>query len=347
MNHYAYFWRQGLYGLLISGFVWGLSADDLISTSIEVESSSMTELQAEKFNACMIKAVPLAKNKQTIGELRKKCRNTSVGLVQNRRDFERAIANNPFAILPYRPNYVLPFTYSKANEGPYSNLLQGRNFENVEAKFQVSFKYIAATNVLLKDLDLQVAFTSTSWWQSYNKEISAPFRETNYEPELILNFNREWSLFGLPVKSSFLSFNHQSNGQGGDLSRSWNRIIGGIVIDHGDFVWTLSGWWRIPEDKKADPLDVEGDDNPDIAKYLGYGEWGAVWKLPHNHNLEMRLRNNLRKNNKGSVELGWSFPLTKRLRGYFQYFNGYGDGLIYYNESVERFGVGVKITDWL
>ncbi len=333
-----------LYAILFLSFNEGVHAE----TASELEEQSIeVDLEQEKFRACMFEQVSSAKNRQTMGELRALCKNTGTGLIESRRTLESAVGGNPFAIQPYRPNYILPFTYSNVNENPYQNVLQGDSYDNVEAKFQISFKYKFASNVLVNDLDLQVAFTTVSWWQSYNYEISAPFRETNYEPELILNYDRSWSLFGLPVKNTFLSLTHESNGRGGELSRSWNRVIGGLSFDQGNFIWGASAWWRIPESKKDGPGEARGDDNPDILAFLGYGELNAVWKLPRNHNLEIKVRNNLRRNNKGALELGWSFPLSKRLRGFVQYFNGYGDGLIYYNESVERIGIGVKLTDWL
>ncbi|MFA9420991.1 MAG: phospholipase A, partial [Gammaproteobacteria bacterium] len=89
------------------------------------------------------------------------------------------------------------------------------------------------------------------------------------------------------------------------------------------------------------------DDNPDIEKYLGNGQLGMVWQLSRNHNLELMLRNNLRSDNKGAIELGWTYPFATHFRGYVQYFNGYGESLIYYNVHSERLSLGIKFTDWL
>ena len=296
---------------------------------------------------CIEQASKTAADHVTMGELRKQCTKKTESLFGKRITLEKSASANPFAILPHKPNFLLPVTYFNVKQKPYGDLIPENIFDNVEAKFQVSIKYVVSENFFVKDLDLSVAYTATSWWQTYNSNISSPFRETNYEPELLFNYNKPFSFFGLPVVGTTLSFNHESNGQPGILSRSWNRVIAGFVVSNDEVTWALRTWWRLPEKKKSDANDTKGDDNPDIEKYLGYGELGMVWSISDNHNLEMMLRNNLRSNNKGAIRLGWSFPLSKHLRGYIEYFNGYGESLIYYNENISRLGIGVKLTDWL
>ncbi len=318
----------------------------LAATTAIVEEVSDQQDQ-EVINACLSAAIVTADADKTVEQLRKTCEGKTPSMVQERLYFEKSVGSNPFAILPHRPNYLLPVSYSELDQTVYEPQLQGNDLDNVEVKFQVSMKYIAAEDFVFDGVNLQFAFTATSWWQAYNSEISAPFRETNYEPELIFGYTKPWSLLGLPVKHGFLSLNHQSNGRSGTLSRSWNRIIGGLSFEHNQVVWQAQLWWRFPEDAKIDPDDPGGDDNPDILDFMGHGQLGALWRISRNHNLELRLRNNLRSDNKGAVEVGWSYPFTSHLRGFVQYFNGYGESLIYYNESTQRLSIGVKMTDWL
>jgi phospholipase A1 len=61
----------------------------------------------------------------------------------------------------------------------------------------------------------------------------------------------------------------------------------------------------------------------------------------------MLLRNNLRDNNRGAVELTWSYPIIGTLRVYTQYFNGYGESLIDYNHHNQRIGIGIALNDLL
>ena len=50
--------------------------------------------------------------------------------------------------------------------------------------------------------------------------------------------------------------------------------------------------------------------------------------------------------NKGALQLEWSFPLIRWVSGYVQYFNGYGESLLDYNASVNRIGIGFILKEW-
>jgi phospholipase A1 len=122
-------------------------------------------------------------------------------------------------------------------------------------------------------------------------------------------------------------------------------------LERGNFLFSLKPWWRTPEDD-------EDDNNPDIEDYLGNFELLSVYKVGKavfgrkwlkDSTFSLLWRNNLRfdSDNRGAVELGWSFPLYQRLRLYTQWFNGYGESLIDYNDSVNSFGIGLQLNDWL
>ena len=132
-----------------------------------------------------------------------------------------------FPITPYRSNYILPYTYNTSpNYGAVRAADPGKDLKYEEAAFQLSFKVKLWTDVLNQKADLWVAYTQRSFWQVYNFEDSSPFRETDYEPELLLNFRTDYSILGLRGRFLNVGINHQSNGQSEPLSRSWNRIVG-------------------------------------------------------------------------------------------------------------------------
>ncbi|MFP4452592.1 MAG: phospholipase A [Desulfobacterales bacterium] len=168
----------------------------------------------------------------------------------------------------------------------------------------------------------------------------AQVRETNYEPEIFLSFDTDFNFLGLTNRLFTFGANHQSNGMGPDLSRSWNRIYMEFIAERGNFATGLKTWYRIPK-------DTEDDDNPDIEDYLGHGHIFGAYKYRKNV-FSFLLRNNLDfDDNKGALEIGWSYPIINKLRVYVQYFYGYGENLADYNVRSNRISFGVMINDWI
>lgn len=241
--------------------------------------------------------------------------------------------------MTHRSNYFMPYTY---NNHPNDDLIKAQTGQDVlekEATFQISQKIKLWQDVMGRDMDLWVGYTQRSFWQVYNTADSAPFRETNYEPEMLLNFRTDFPVLGMSVRTVNLGFNHQSNGRSEPLSRSWNRIVGNFGLEKGNFTLLLNTWYRIPE-------SAEDDDNPDIDDYMGYGEiWG--YYLWDKHRFGMMLRNNLDfYDNRGALQLEWSFPLVRRVSGYVQFFTGYGENMLDYDHNVNRIGIGFILRDW-
>ena len=247
----------------------------------------------------------------------------------------REALDGRIGLLPHRSNYVLPLSYSLEPETftgvPDPRVSQA--YKSVEVQFQLSVQVPLWSGIAGESSLLSLAYTNRSFWQSYAS--SAPFRETNHEPELIMTWLPDWQLFGLDLVASQVAFSHQSNGRGGDESRGWNRVYTNFVFEKKGYFLSLKPWYRIPEDHV-------GDDNPDLEFYLGHFEFRGGYHGP-NYSTSMMLRNNLRSDNRGAVELSWSFPLGERVRGLVRYFNGYGESLINYDQRVQSIGIGIEV----
>ncbi|MFC1503106.1 phospholipase A [Pseudomonadota bacterium] len=245
-----------------------------------------------------------------------------------------------FQLSPHLPNYILPASYNdKPNEEIWQQIKPDAELNHTEVKFQLSGKIKFWDDLYNDNWDFWFGYTQTSWWQLYNSDESAPFRETNYTPEFFASYYSNINILGLTLVETDLGFIHQSNGRAEALSRSWNRIYADFQLAKGNFLLSLKPWYRIPEDD-------EDDDNPDIHKFLGYGEARLTYKQDQ-HLYSLLLRNNLASDNKGAVEFSWAFPIYRGLKGYFQYYNGYGESLIDYDHYVNRASLGILIYDWL
>ena len=251
-----------------------------------------------------------------------------------------------FNVRGYKPVYLLPaFMTNNQNNMPHSpnpdnTVTDNQQLDNLEAKFQLSLKTKVWQGVFGDAGDLWVAYTQSSRWQVYNSELSRPFRETNYEPEAMLVFNTHYQLMGWTGRILGIGVNHQSNGRGNPLSRSWNRVIADVGFERDGWTVMLRPWWRIPEQRRV-------DDNPDISDYIGRGEMQIVHEA-NGQEVALMLRHSMRGGDRshGAARFSWSFPLAGNLRGYAEVFHGYGESLIDYNHRATYLGLGVSLLDW-
>lgn len=311
---------------------------------------------ADDLATCMTEMLLQSSDSTTVGEIRARCaerieseapvmQDNQPAVVIDRLKQDRKHVLQPFTIMAHKPNYFLAAAYNSKGYGAELDREQYRDpsieFDDTEAQFQISLKAPLWIGLFDK-VDIYAAYTNRSFWQVYNSELSSPFRETNHEPELWAQFAPSWEFFGFRNLANSIGVVHQSNGQGGVLSRSWNRVYANFVFAKGNFAFGIKPWIRISE-------SAANDDNPDITDYMGHFEWRAGYEWKDNV-FSFMSRNNLESGfDKGAIEFGWSFPLWKYpyLKGYIQYFNGYGESLIDYNHRVNRIGIGISLTDWL
>lgn len=309
-----------------------------------------------RMDACLLKQIQVADPGMSVGDLKDQCEivmsvtepvvlEESIpeapvvveeSLISRRMKAEKATRYNPFVLSPHKQNYVLLASYNDTPNYEIYNI-PASDFDRVEMKFQLSFKIPVIEGLLGSDADLYMAYSNLSFWQAYNRKISSPFRETIHEPEMFVIVPNDWEIGGWRNSLFQIGAVHQSNGQGGFLSRSWNRVYANFLFEKDRFLVGFKPWRRIKE---------SDDDNPDITDFMGHYELTGIYKKGE-HTFSLMLRNLFDSQDRDTFQVDWSFPLHKRWRGYFQYFNGYGESLIDYNADTNRIGFGVQLTDWL
>jgi phospholipase A1/A2 len=255
---------------------------------------------------------------------------------------EQKVEESAFSILPYKPNYLLPFYYTF---DPYREIYEGstpddQNIKKTEIKFQFSFKVPVWQKMFGKPVSLYVAYTQLSYWQAYQQ--SPFFRETNYEPEIFASYKIDKNILG-NWQLNFVNLGavHQSNGRGGDLERSWNRVYLVFITSLNNWMFELKSWFAIRDSSFR-------EHNPDILRYLGHGKMIIAYKFHNNNTLALETRNNLESGfSRGALQFTWSFPLIKKIKGYVQIFSGYGQSLIEYDHYTNSIGIGFALNDYV
>lgn len=342
-----------------------------IIAGISTTCFSVNGAQLSALDSCLLNAIKQADQTQTVAELKALCNQqnesnepkvleqvakttvtsnnltkTRQGLISKRISSESKTENELFVLTPHLMNYILPaLTTNDINTYAYQSFPEFQdNFEDVESKFQLSIKVPLTDDIFIPGDKFYFAFTLKAWWQIYSDNISKPFRETNYKPEVFYLAPLNWH--PLEGNTGFtVGLEHESNGRSQALSRSWNRVYASFLFEKDNFALSFKPWWRLPEDEKRFVGDPKGDDNPDILDFMGHFELFAAYKWDE-YELSVKARENFARHH-GAIELGFTFPLWGKFIGYATAFNGYGESLIDYNHKQTRIGIGVALNNIL
>lgn len=262
-------------------------------------------------------------------------------------ELDTTAVRNTFLLTPYKPIYFLLGKYSSnPNDQPHSEnnnpeyiVPEGLPYDNIELKFQLSFKTKVLQSFLWGSADLWVAYTQKSFWQVYNHDLSRPFREINYEPEVILNFPVKFKVLGFDTRMVGIAFNHQSNGKSDPFSRSLNRFILHAGLERKNWTVYLRSWYGLSDNN---------GDNPDISDYIGRADLNVIYaKKGHVVSFIGGYNMNFNASPRGNAELSWSYPIKNNLKAYLQISHGYGESLIDYNHLQTTVGIGISLIEWL
>lgn len=238
----------------------------------------------------------------------------------------RALDNGPYFTL-YKDNYFIAGT-----------TIGGKpTATNSDVKFQVSIAQRLTKSTLPFNTYLYLFYTQKCMWNVF--ENSMPMRDFNFNPGIGLAKH-------LFVKNRYvgkvtLMIEHESNGRDGIESRSWNKVslASNIFIDP-NFMVHGKVWIPI----------IDGQNNQDILYYNGIYQVGTTFTTP-NKRFGFALTMVKRK--------GWNFKyntiweVNYRLFKdenqflFLQYYNGYGENLLDYNQYHSRLRIGLVIKPQL
>ncbi|NGM88665.1 phospholipase [Parapusillimonas sp. SGNA-6] len=229
-----------------------------------------------------------------------------------------AFENFRNAILPYEPIY-----FDVGNK-------EGRN-----ARYQVSFKYRFFTPKDPTQTEFSdhfyLGYTQTALWDLHSD--SHPFVDTSFKPSL---FWRKDALWQSPQKDVFVGLaagvEHESNGKGGDDSRSLN-----FFYVQPEFNYRFDGGSTLTFAPKVKSY-FSVHNNPDYADYAGHVDWKLRWAQDNGLVLTGMYRQGHEGRNATQIEAAWPLRRTfLNMNGYLhvQYFKGYGETLLGYRHKSE------------
>lgn len=210
-----------------------------------------------------------------------------------------------------------------------------------DTKIQVSLKY-----QITSYLDLYLGYTQIMFWE-IGKD-SAPFKDINFNPDLFYRIELPEDIF---IKAFDLGlYEHKSNGKDGLNSRSWSgsfvKLYTILKFSSWSFNWDTKFYWYYHYQ-----MDYT---NSDIREYTGF--WDTRLSLINYYDKDKLIdRISLyfdffpggrcsQRWTMGGQEVGLKFRMgngTFYPSIFFQFYHGYNESLLDYNQDHTSYRVGV------
>ena len=235
------------------------------------------------------------------------------------------------------------------DNGPYFGLYKDNYFifgtaigpkptkQNSNVKFQISFSQRLTKSVLPWNTYLFLFYTQKCFWNVLER--SLPMTDLNFNPGIGLA--KHLFVKNRYIGKLLLLAEHESNGRDGTASRSWNKIsLGASIMIDPNFIVHGKVWLPI----------IDGLQNKDILNYCGIYQIGTSFSTINKRfgaSIILTKRKGWELNYNTIVELNYKiFPRDNQYL-FLQYYNGYGEGLLAFQEFHSQLRVGIVIKPQL
>jgi outer membrane phospholipase A len=218
------------------------------------------------------------------------------------------------------------------------------------AKFQFSLKYRLLSfeegPTGADASSVQFGYTQRSLWD-VNAHPSA-FYDTSYIPSVFYQFlspaaNPDPGKADLTWLGFSTGYQHESNGQGGDLERSLNTLF----VRSGLLIGRTDKWHSVVLVRAFTYIEGVAN-NPEIKDYRGYGDWGVTLADGAGPSLTYTGWAG-KKFNHATTQLDLNIPVHVKIVDFetflvVQYFDGYGESLKEYQAHSNVLRAGISLV---
>lgn len=255
------------------------------------------------------------------------CSFTSAQNMLSENNFTGKEVSSIRAELDARPH----FTAFKDNSGLIGTTVGSKSTsENSDAKFQLSVMQRFTDSNLFWNSHFFFQFTMTSYLDVFLP--SFPLRDISINPGF--GFNKYLFKDGKYIGQGYIMLEHESNGFDSIQSRSWNKVSVAANIQITKNIELQAKAWI--------PI-VDGRYSQHILRYQGLGFVGATVSTDNKRlNLAMMFTPTYRKRPGVNSQFEANCRLMKKQPVYaiLQYYNGYGENLLDYDQYKSRLRIG-------